>query len=67
MNESAKQPILVVGAGIAGVTAALEAAEAGTRVVLVEDRPSIGGRVVNLYPGHKGGAFQDRVDGETCL
>ncbi|MBI4677170.1 MAG: CoB--CoM heterodisulfide reductase iron-sulfur subunit A family protein [Elusimicrobia bacterium] len=37
--------ILVVGGGIAGMTAALEAAEAGKTVVLSEAKPSLGGRV----------------------
>ncbi len=40
------RPLLVLGAGIAGITAALEAAEAGAEVVLVEREPTIGGRVV---------------------
>ena len=40
--------ILVVGAGIAGVTAALEAAETGYSVILVEKNPQIGGRVVQM-------------------
>jgi heterodisulfide reductase subunit A-like polyferredoxin len=40
--------ILVVGGGIAGITAALEAAEAGTEVILVEKNPSLGGRVAQL-------------------
>ncbi|MCP4599731.1 MAG: CoB--CoM heterodisulfide reductase iron-sulfur subunit A family protein [Proteobacteria bacterium] len=48
MNPS-KQPLLVVGAGIAGVTAALEAAEAGSQVVLVERDPSLGGRVLRNH------------------
>jgi quinone-modifying oxidoreductase subunit QmoA len=43
------QPLLVVGAGIAGVTAALEAAEAGQPVVLVEREPSVGGRVLKNH------------------
>lgn len=43
------KPLLVVGGGIAGVTAALEAAEAGAEVVLVEREPSIGGRVARTY------------------
>ena len=34
------RPLLVIGAGIAGVTAALEAAEAGAEVVLVEREPT---------------------------
>ena len=40
------RPLLVLGAGIAGITAALEAAETGAEVVLVERDPTIGGRVV---------------------
>jgi len=43
------QTILVVGGGISGMTAALEAAETGKRVVLVEQRPYLGGRVAQLY------------------
>jgi quinone-modifying oxidoreductase subunit QmoA len=42
-------PLLVVGAGIAGVTTALEAAEAGQEVVLVERDPSVGGRVLKNH------------------
>ncbi|MFQ5955099.1 MAG: CoB--CoM heterodisulfide reductase iron-sulfur subunit A family protein [Kiloniellales bacterium] len=42
------QTILVVGGGIAGITAAVEAAEVGCDVVLVERDPSIGGRVAQL-------------------
>ncbi len=43
------QTILVVGGGISGLTAALEAAETGKQVVLVEKRPYVGGRVAQLY------------------
>ena len=43
------QTILVVGGGISGLTAALEAAETGKQVVLVEKRPFVGGRVTQLY------------------
>jgi quinone-modifying oxidoreductase, subunit QmoA len=43
------ETILVVGGGISGMTAALEAAETGKRVVLVEERPYRGGRVSQLY------------------
>lgn len=43
------ETILVVGGGISGMTAALEAAETGKRVVLVEKRPYLGGRVTQLY------------------
>ena len=53
MSETKASPLLVIGAGIAGVTAALEAAEMGSEVVLVEQDPSIGGRVLrshNYFP-----------------
>ncbi len=43
------QTILVVGAGISGMTAAIEAAECGKDVVLIEKNPAIGGRVSQLY------------------
>jgi len=48
MTENAK-PILVVGGGIAGMTAAIELAEAGCRVILIERLPYLGGRVARLY------------------
>jgi quinone-modifying oxidoreductase subunit QmoA len=41
--------IVVIGGGIAGVTAALEAAEAGYDVTIVEKNPYLGGRVAQLY------------------
>jgi len=43
-----KAKILVVGGGISGITAAVEASEAGAEVVLVERMPYLGGRVVQL-------------------
>jgi len=43
------QTILVVGGGISGLTAALEAAECGKQVILLEKAPSVGGRVSQLY------------------
>lgn len=43
------QAILVVGGGISGLTAALEAAECGKQVILVEKNPTVGGRVSQLY------------------
>jgi quinone-modifying oxidoreductase subunit QmoA len=44
-----RKPILVIGGGIAGMTAAIEAAEAGCEVVLVEKSPSLGGRVARFH------------------
>jgi quinone-modifying oxidoreductase subunit QmoA len=51
MNEA--KSLLVIGAGIAGVSAALEAAEAGAEVILVEREAAVGGRVLrtnNYFP-----------------
>ncbi len=47
-QKAIKTDLLVVGAGISGLTAALEAAEAGYRVVLIEKNPYVGGRVAQL-------------------
>jgi quinone-modifying oxidoreductase subunit QmoA len=47
MSET-RQSLLVIGAGIAGITAALEAGEAGAEVTLVERNASIGGRVLRI-------------------
>lgn len=47
-EERTTQTILVVGGGISGTTAAVEAAEAGYDVVLVEKNPYLGGRVAQL-------------------
>jgi heterodisulfide reductase subunit A len=43
------QSALVLGAGIAGIEAALKLAEAGKQVYLVEREPSIGGHMAQLY------------------
>jgi quinone-modifying oxidoreductase subunit QmoA len=48
MDENAK-PVLVIGGGIAGITSALEAAEAGCKVVLIEKSAFLGGRVARMY------------------
>ena len=45
---SVHRRILVVGGGIAGITAAVEAAETGFEVVIVEKEASLGGRVAQL-------------------
>ena len=43
------RPILVIGGGIAGMTAAVEAAEVGHRVILVEKEAYLGGRVMRTH------------------
>ncbi len=44
----AEQSILVIGGGISGLTVALEAAETGHDVTIVEKNPYLGGRVAQL-------------------
>jgi len=44
----ATKNILVVGGGMSGITAALEAAEVGYEVTLIEKNPHLGGRVTQL-------------------
>jgi heterodisulfide reductase subunit A2 len=43
-----EQSALVIGGGIAGIQAALDIADAGYKVYLVERQPSIGGRMAQL-------------------
>jgi len=40
--------VLVVGGGVSGMTTAIEAAEVGKSVVLLEKQPSLGGRVAAM-------------------
>ncbi|MBU4380202.1 MAG: CoB--CoM heterodisulfide reductase iron-sulfur subunit A family protein [Pseudodesulfovibrio sp.] len=48
MKRMSNNSILVVGGGFAGITAALEAAEVGYEVYIVETNPYLGGRVAQL-------------------
>jgi len=48
MGGPVSQSILVVGGGMSGMTAAIEAAEAGYEVFLVEKNSYLGGRVAQL-------------------
>lgn len=48
VEKAAPRAALVVGAGIAGIQAALDLAEMGAQVHLVERLPSIGGRMAQL-------------------
>jgi len=43
-----KKPVLVLGGGIAGIQASLDLAEMGVPVFIVENSPSIGGRMAQL-------------------
>jgi quinone-modifying oxidoreductase subunit QmoA len=44
-----RKSLLVIGGGIAGVTAAIEAAETGLEVVLIEKSAYLGGQVARLH------------------
>jgi len=48
ISEKASREILIIGGGIAGITAALELGYLGFKVHLVERRPSIGGNMAKL-------------------
>ena len=55
--------IAVIGAGIAGVSAALEAARLGRKVALVDSLPALGGQAVNSIIGTFCGLFANGSHG----
>jgi len=50
MPDKIKGSVLVVGGGIAGMQAALDLADSGYYVYLLEKSPSIGGAMAHLSP-----------------
>ena len=42
-------PVLIIGAGVAGMTAAVELADSGIKTVLIEKLSTTGGNALNLY------------------
>ncbi|MHA2602258.1 MAG: hydrogenase iron-sulfur subunit [Candidatus Thorarchaeota archaeon SMTZ1-83] len=48
MAESATKPVVIIGAGIAGMRAALDLADMGIKVYMIERLPSIGGHMSQL-------------------
>jgi len=48
MAEASAKPVVVIGAGIAGIRAALDLAGMGVKVYMVEKQPSIGGHMAQL-------------------
>jgi flavin-dependent dehydrogenase len=57
--HSVSGDICVLGAGIAGISAALEAARLGRKVVLVDALPALGGQAVNSIIGTFCGLFSN--------
>jgi 2-polyprenyl-6-methoxyphenol hydroxylase-like FAD-dependent oxidoreductase len=55
--------ICVVGSGIAGVSAAIEAARCGRNVLLIDGLPVLGGQAVNSIVGTICGLFSNGKDG----
>lgn len=53
-TEDTEPPVVVIGAGIAGLTAGVRLAQAGKRVLVLEARPRLGGRAT---------AFEDKATG----
>ncbi|CAN7565737.1 FAD-dependent oxidoreductase [Neorhizobium sp. LjRoot104] len=58
-----KADICVVGAGIAGISAALEAARLGRRVVIVDGQAALGGQAVNSIIATFCGLFSNGTHG----
>jgi hypothetical protein len=56
--------LCVVGAGISGVSAAIEAARLGRRVLLIDGLPALGGQAVNSIIGMIVGAFGNGPNGK---
>lgn len=61
--EEVDADICVVGAGISGISASLEAARLGRRVVLVDGLPALGGQAVNSIIGTFCGLFSNGAEG----
>lgn len=47
-NNVQTKPTLIIGAGISGITTAVELAEAGKEVILIEQKAYLGGNVVKM-------------------
>ena len=56
--------LCVLGAGIAGVSAAIEAARLGRKVILIDGLPALGGQAVNSIIGTFCGLFANGTDGQ---
>ena len=61
--QTIKADVCVVGAGIAGMSAALEAAKLGKKVVMVDSQPALGGQAVNSIIATFCGLFSNGTHG----
>jgi flavin-dependent dehydrogenase len=62
--QEVEADIVVVGAGISGVSAALEARRLGREVILVDGLPVLGGQAVNSIIGTFAGLFANGQNGQ---
>jgi heterodisulfide reductase subunit A len=49
VNTTVTDPVLVIGAGVAGMTAAVELADNGIETILIDRKSTIGGNALDLY------------------
>lgn len=61
-TQRVQSDICVVGAGISGISAAVEAARLGRKVVLIDGLPALGGQAVNSLIGTFCGLFSNGPD-----
>ena len=64
---NADNKILVIGGGMSGLTAALEAAEAGSQVIITEAGPYLGGRSRSGQRNERNGSQWNRLDVQLML
>jgi monoamine oxidase len=64
-DQGAPRRVIVVGAGLAGLTAALDVRDAGWDVVVLEARERVGGRVHTLYGAEEGAPFDRGLRAEV--
>ena len=50
LNNAQKVDLVVLGAGPAGVAAAIAASEQGAEVVIIDENPSAGGQIYRAGP-----------------
>lgn len=62
-NDGNKKGVLVVGAGLTGLQTALELAESGHLVYLVEQAPHIGGKMAQSREGAHSSLLTERIEG----
>ena len=63
-EQETSRKLLVIGGGLSGMTAALEAAKAGCQIDLVEKTDRLGGYMLELHKLHQ---ISDCLFIETCL